>query len=298
MRRAFTLFQLLILLAFLLLLLALLLPAVAKTRLAAARAQSMNNLKQIGIGIHNYYTTHNQLSSGVDANHFSTISHLLPYLEQDAAFRQIDFKKSIDDKANAPSRMLTLPMLLNPSDPIKQVSMDYGATNYLFCAGSKYDLKDNDGLFYRDSKLKFNEVTDGLSNTIATVETLKGDSMMRAINPQRQHVGLKKESLKNLNDESGVQDFKDDKNIAADRCASWMDGRFLQGTFTATRVVNDARPDVDCGGQGGLSGPRTLTEATNVLLADGSVRTISMACNLNTWKILAGRNEGQVPGDF
>ena len=51
-----------------------------------------------------------------------------------------------------------------------------------------------------------------------------------------------------------------------------MDGRFLQTSMTFARKVNDARPDVDCGGGGGLAGPRTLTAGNNVQMCDGSVR--------------------------
>ena len=114
-----------------------------------------------------------------------------------------------------------------------------------------------------------------------------------------QHVALKKDALKDIKDETGVQDFKDDKNIAADRCASWMDGRFLQGTFTGTRVSNDDKPDVTCEGLGGLSGLRSLTEHVSVAMADGSVRTIAKPVSLETWKRLTSRNDGNpLPNDF
>jgi hypothetical protein len=62
-------------------------------------------------------------------------------------------------------------------------------------------------------------------------ETLKGDGGTKAVTVRRQHVLLGKGALKDLQDDAGVQDFKDGKHIAGDRCASWMDGRFLQGTF-------------------------------------------------------------------
>ena len=89
---------------------------------------------------------------------------------------------------------------------------------------------------------------------------------------KRQYVAFKKDALKDLKEDSGVADWKADKMIAADRCASWMDGRFLQGTFTGTRVANDEKPDVNCEGIGGLSGLRSLTETLSVGMADGSVR--------------------------
>ena len=85
----------------------------------------------------------------------------------------------------------------------------------------------------------------------------------------------------------------------ADRCASWMDGRFLQGTFTATRVANDPRPDVTCEGAGGLSGLRSLTDVITVAMGDGSVRSITRKHDIELWKALATRNGGEtVPADF
>ena len=105
-RCGFTLFQLLLLLALLAILFALLLPAVVKLRLAAARTQSINNLKQMVLAINNVAsnTATGELPSGEDDNHFSVSAHLLPYLEQNNLYQKIDFKKSVDDKDNADAR--------------------------------------------------------------------------------------------------------------------------------------------------------------------------------------------------
>jgi hypothetical protein len=299
-RRAFTLFQLLLILALLAILLGLLLPAVAKVRMAAARSQSANNLKQIALAVHNYESTYTVLPPGNDDNHFSVAAKLLPFIEQDNLFKLIDLKKPIDDKANAEARKAIIKVYQSPLDPILSVSMDYGATNYLFNAGAKYDLKDNDGIFYQDSKLKFTDITDGTSNTLLAGETLKGDGGVRAVNVRRQHVLLKKDALKDLTEESGVKEWKDDKHIAADRCASWMDGRFLQGTFAGNRMLNDPRPDVSCAGAGGLSGLRTLIGGSNVAICDGSVRFVSVNVKLDVIKALSTRAGGEVlnPDDY
>jgi type II secretory pathway pseudopilin PulG len=297
-RRAFTLFQLLLILAFLALLFALLLPAVQKVREAAARTQSTNNLHQLALAAHSYADANNHFPSGNDDNNFSASAHLLPYLEQGNLYNMIDFKKPMDDKANAEVRKAVIKLFHSPRDGITSVSNDFGATNYLFCAGSKPPLADNDGVFYQGSKVKFADITDGTSNTLMTFETLKGDGGVKAVDMRRQHVLLKKGDLKGIKEEAGVKEWEDDKNIAADRGASWMDGRFLQGTFTGTRTLNDAKPDVNCGGAGGLSGARIVGENGLIGLCDGSVRSINKGVKLDVWKALAGRNDGLVVPDF
>ncbi len=296
-RRGFTLFQLLVALALLAIGFALFLPALAKVRAAAARAQSQNNLKQIGLACFNYSDVNAFFPPGLDAQNFSAAVPLLPYVEQQNVYKLIDLKKSVDDKANADARKTVVRTFLSPLDQVKTVKDDYGPTNYLFNAGSKPDLADDDGIFYLDSKVKIADITDGTSNTLFTGETLKGDGGTKAEDVRRQYVLLKKDALKGIKDDAGVQDFKDDKNIAGDRCASWMDGRFLQGTFSGTLGVNDAKPDVSCGGAGGLSGLRTFGDGVNAGFADGSVRFINQSVKPSVWKLLTGRNDGQViPG--
>src|SRR5690349_1005332 len=180
-RPAFTLFQLLIVLALLAILLGLLLPALVKVRGAAARNQSLNNLKQLVLGLHNYHATFAAMPPGIDDNNFSTASKLLPFIEQNNLFNRIDFKKSIDDKANANARQARIKVFLSPQDPIQSVKNEWGATNYLF----------NDRVFFLNSKLKFTDINDGTSNTIAIGETLKGDGGTKATDVKRQYVLLK-----------------------------------------------------------------------------------------------------------
>jgi type II secretory pathway pseudopilin PulG len=286
-RPAFTLFQLLIVIAILAILLGLLLPAVQKVRQAAARSQSQNNLKQLMLATINYADTYQMLPPGVDDKHFSATSKLLPFIEQQNAYTRIDFKKSIDDKANAGIRSLNFKVLISPQDPIPKVKPEWGATNYLF----------NDQVFYLNSKLKFPQaITDGTSNTVGIGETLKGDGKTDAVDVRRQYVLLKKEELKNTGPNTGVPYFKDNKNIAGDRCASWMDGRFLQGTFNGKLRPDDERPDVSCGGVSGVSALRSYQNLVLVGIMDGSVRTVSTSFSHKTWKAALTPSAGDILG--
>jgi type II secretory pathway pseudopilin PulG len=290
-RQGFTLLTLIVVIAILALLLGLLLPAVQKVREAASRTQSANNLKQIGIACHNYMDANGTLPPGVDGNHYSAAVYLLPYIEQANVFQQIDLKKPIEDAGAIRSTVLRV--FLSPGDSAPMPN-GLGPTNYLFVAGAKPALKDNDGIFYAESKTKIFDITDGTSNTLFTVETLRGDGGKQALDVHRQHVLLGADALKDIKVDAGVGDWQNNRNIVGDRGSSWMDGRFLQGTFTTTRLSNDAKPDVNCGGAGGLSGPRSLGRTTNVGLADGSIRAVNDNLGLDVWKALGTRNGGEV----
>jgi type II secretory pathway pseudopilin PulG len=298
-RTGFTLFQLLVILAILAILFALLLPAVAKVREAAARSQSLNNMRQIGIAAFSYHDANAAFPSGNNKENFSALAILLPYIEQGNVYNSVDFKKPMDDKANATARAVVIKTYLSPRDGIMSVSNDFGATNYLFNAGSNPALADNNGVIYQDSAVKLTDITDGTSQTLLTIETLKGDGGTKALDVRRQFVLLKKDDLKGIKDEAGVEEWKDNKKIAGDRGASWMDGRFLQSTFTTTRAANDEKPDVNCAGYGGLSGARTVDKNVLIGFCDGSVRALNKEVKLEVWKALGGRNDGTpLPADF
>jgi len=287
-RSGFTLFQLLVVLAVLAILIGLLLPAVQKVREAAARMQSSNNLKQIALATINYADANRgMLPSGIDANGFSAFTHVLPYIEADNLYKSIDLKKPFDDKANAEARQSQVKVFLNPLDPVVTVKAGWGATNYV----------GNDLVFPAKANSLFPaSFTDGTSNTILYAETLKGDGGTKAVTVRRQIVLLDKAALKDIKDDAGVKPFKDNKHISGDRCASWMDGHFLQTTFNGRLRPNDERPDVSCAGEGGVSAVRSRLTIVQVGLADGSVRSVSQSISEATWRAAITPAGGEVLG--
>jgi Protein of unknown function (DUF1559) len=274
-RQAFTLFQLLTVLAILAFGFALFMPAIARARAEAKKAEVFNNIKQLALSMHSHNDANGVLPPGVDDNNFSAAARLLPYIEQGQVYNTIKFDKPITDEANAPARKTVIPSFLSARDPIKSVRDDSGATNYLF----------NDKVFYRNSKASIpRSFPDGQSQTIVIGETLKGDGGEKAEDVKRQYVLLKKDALKGVKEDTGVSYFKENKSIAGDRCASWMDGRFLQGTFNGKLKLNDERPDVNCGGEGGVSALRSLNDQIAVGLGDGSARFLdAKKLSFTTW---------------
>ncbi len=133
-RPAFTLIELLVVIAIIAILIGLLLPAVQKVREAAARAQCVNNLKQIGLALHNYHDANNAFPSGyVDGNTVSTsdasndvgpgwgwAAFLLPYVEQGVLYNQINFSQPIGTGGNAAASQTVVKIYQCPSDPYQQ----------------------------------------------------------------------------------------------------------------------------------------------------------------------------------
>jgi prepilin-type processing-associated H-X9-DG protein len=203
----------LVVIAIVAILIGLLLPAVQKVREAAARAKCKNNLKQIGLALHNYHGTLGRFPSGYLATNpgpgladdrgpgwgWGTL--ILPYLEQDPLYRQIQLAKDITDPTNAIARTTSLSIFLCPSDPgdlLFKIDRDGDSepyTNYL-ADGTGQPVQvahanyvgmfgnpevtpdpgflsmDPDrgaarrGMLYRNSAVRVTDVSDGTSNTV------------------------------------------------------------------------------------------------------------------------------------
>ncbi len=203
----FTLVELLVVIAIIGVLVGLLLPAVQAAREAARRMQCTNHLRQLGLAVHNYESANRRIPSGWIASNahgepgWGWAAALLPYMEGSNVHQQIDFGRPIADAHHASVRMTVIPTFLCPSDTGPNLfaiaagdghdhdhSHDYGAytvddgseklfqvskSNYVGMFGT-FEIEDapynGNGMFYGNSRTKFSDVTDGLSNTLMSGE--------------------------------------------------------------------------------------------------------------------------------
>jgi prepilin-type N-terminal cleavage/methylation domain-containing protein/prepilin-type processing-associated H-X9-DG protein len=183
-RRGFTLIELLVVIAIIAILIGLLVPAVQKVREAAARAQCVNNLKQIGLALHAFHDTYKRFppEGATDANNrWGWAVAILPYLEQGNLFRGLGSPNIFSTTSTMPGSATTIfpstgtallqtriPTYLCPSDPEQSDTNDnfnnYGASNYVISEGV---------ISWLDTSLgatRIASITDGTSNTILAGE--------------------------------------------------------------------------------------------------------------------------------
>jgi prepilin-type N-terminal cleavage/methylation domain-containing protein/prepilin-type processing-associated H-X9-DG protein len=182
--RGFTLLEILVVIAIIGVLIALLLPAVQRVRAAAYRVQCANNLKQIGLALHNYHASHRSLPPGVTSRKdkypfMSWNTRLLPFLEQDSLWRLTEaaFAQNPDFRINPPHVGFgtIMPIYSCPADSRTLDLLGFqggagmwGATSYLGLEGTNQTGKD--GVLFLDSKIRFADITDGASHTLLVGE--------------------------------------------------------------------------------------------------------------------------------
>lgn len=193
-RRAFTLIELLVVIAILAVLIGLLLPAVQKVRDTSARLQCTNNLKQIALALQGYHDTHQRFppgyDSGVDAMGneigpgWGWPTFVLPYIEQTTLFAQMDLKLPIENIVNVP-RTTSVKTYRCPADtsPLIFSCVRRSATGQILATvcelapasypgvfGIGEPGVDGEGIFYRGSRTRIADITDGTHCTLMVGE--------------------------------------------------------------------------------------------------------------------------------
>jgi prepilin-type N-terminal cleavage/methylation domain-containing protein/prepilin-type processing-associated H-X9-DG protein len=205
-RRGYSLIELLVVIALLAILVGLLLPAVQKVRAAAARTHCANHLRQLGIGLHTFASTTGYLpSSGQGTNYatdppsvmfelHSTFTQLLPYMEQENVYRQMDLSRAYNATAeNRAAAQTVIPILICPSNPLRPQPRDaagYGCTDFTPVyyvdidpiTGERNKFRRVDGGLILGRSPVW-AITDGTSNTIAIAEDVGRNDTMTMIYP-------------------------------------------------------------------------------------------------------------------
>ncbi|MDY3562343.1 DUF1559 domain-containing protein [Gemmata sp. JC673] len=144
-------------------------PAVGKVRTAAARTQSQNNLKQLMLAIHSYHDANGHLPQDiVDKNGKPILSWrvaILPYIEQNNLYNKFKLDEPWDSANNKQWSQVRIRVFTSPSATLPE-NLEWGTTNYrgISGPGAAFDPT-------AKMKLTFAHFTDGLSNTIALIET-------------------------------------------------------------------------------------------------------------------------------
>jgi prepilin-type N-terminal cleavage/methylation domain-containing protein/prepilin-type processing-associated H-X9-DG protein len=341
-RRGFTLIELLVVIAIIGVLVGLLLPAVQKVREAAARIQCQNNLKQMGLALHNYHDVYNKIPPGgagpgnapgdSPTNYFMALPagtpnnhawayRLLPFIEQDNLFRNdlpnlpgYFYSKSASGvPTNYPQHYtaLTTPVkiyrcpssghsdhgqMYAPAFSDDQAYDDFATLEYVGIAGSDrfVDTSRNNqpmpigGMMYRQSDLGLKDATDGTSNTMVIGEY----SGLTA----QQHYN----AFQSTSDNTTTWDLGYD---VPPHCWSWKmiayppNSPYFYGPYTPGSSLDVGKPILNvpiC--KNALKSPHT--GGINVLYLDGSVHFVPNSIDMEVYKNLADRADGNVNVNF
>lgn len=328
----FTLIELLVVIAIIAILISLLLPAVQQAREAARRTQCRNNLKQLALAVHNYIDVATVVppSACIDPRITATGNNgswgvhgrVLPFLDQGNLYNNVDLTVAWDFQSAIDG--LKIPTYACPSDPRSDESRDPGSgkvtlypTNYGFNFGTWFVFnpvtgQGGGGAFFPNARLRIAAFTDGTSNTLMASE-------VKAWTPYRRNGGPVSTVLPQTvaDAEAAITSGAEFKNTGH---TEWPDGRVHHHGFTTAMPPNTATSCSDgtseyefCDfnswqeGKNGVGGSPSYAIITSrshhagivqAALMDGSARAISDSVDLDIWRGLGTRADGEVLGEF
>ena len=319
--RAFTLIELLVVIAIIAVLVGLLVPAVQKVRDAANRMSCQNNLKQIGIALHNHHDSLGALPPQGDYRqlggtvYWSLFTRILPYVEQENLQKLIDFNRPISQQpevAKKRVRTYLCPSEINdrerPDGPtFTHYPLNYGANN-----GTWHIMQPpagvGDGVFVVNGATRLSDIQDGTSNTLGISEVKTFTPYFReCANPVTAGVSPPMTPA-GLTVYWGAGEFKVDSGHT-----EWVDARVHQTGFTTTFPPNTRVPhnsggqvfDVDFNSNregrsatlptyGSVTSRSHHSGGVNTLLMDGSCRFVRNDIRQTIWRAMGTRAGGEV----
>ena len=315
--RGFTLIELLVVIAIIAILIALLLPAVQQAREAARRSTCKNNLKQLGIALHNYHDTANCLPPGTTRirsratgalqswGGFSAHTMLLPFMDQAPLYNRVNFGLHFHEFGTGPTdnvlvRRTVIPLLMCPSDSQLKGSADNANCNYPVSTGACVGWtggQDSNGFFTRDLKVKFGDCTDGMSASVLASEHIIGDNsgtlytLGDLVRMQAHPSGVTKQKWTRAQlDAYGVQCDGAKTSHHSHGGSSWMNPMMFQTMFNTLDTPNSKNATCYAGtggdgdGEGNFPARSRHTGGVHVLMGDGVVKFVSDSINLDTWQ--------------
>ena len=324
-RRGFTLIELLVVIAIIGVLVSLLLPAVQQAREAARRSQCKNNLKQIGLALHNYLDSFSAfppisvLPYGRTFEPWSAQARLLPYIEQASLHNLIDWGASPEFTGSPIVCATRVPIYLCPSETNDKARptarLTHYPLNYSFNEGTWFIFdpqtgQGGDGAFYPNRAMRPADFQDGLSNTLGASENKAyAPNIWDTMNPATLGVPAPANPAALASYFGGTFDQNGH--------TEWVEGDVHESGFTTTFGPNTVVP-YTAGGQTydidltSMRDGESITAPTyaaitsrsyhvgtvNSLMMDGSVRSISSNIDLRVWRGAGTRGGQETLGEF